>query len=228
MPYMEDNMKYFKIAIDGPAGVGKSTTAKKLANEFSFTYIDSGAMYRSVGLFCLNNGISLDDTDKISAHLDEIKIDMSYKNDILKVYLNEEDVSLKIRTPEASIAASKVAVIKEVRERLVALQREMSLGSSVIMDGRDIGTKVFFDADVKIFLTASAEKRAERRYKELGGKESYENILKDIKFRDKNDSTRKIDPLKPAEDAIILDNSALDLEGTINEAIKIIRGKINV
>lgn len=221
-------MECFKIALDGPAGVGKSSTAKRIAQEFSITYIDSGAMYRSVGLYCLNNGISIDDAEAIVSHLMEIKIDMTYKNNTLKVFLNGEDVSSKIRTPEVSIAASKVAVIKEVRERLVAMQREMSLNSSVIMDGRDIGTKVFFDADVKIFLTASAEKRAERRYKELDGKDSYENILKDIMFRDKNDSTRKIDPLKPADDAVILDNSKLDLEETVQAAIKIIRGKINV
>jgi len=219
---------FYKIAIDGPAGVGKSSLAKIVAKELSFTYIDSGAMYRSVGLYCIRKGISLDAPEEISASLFEISIGMEYKDDKLTVYLNGEDVSKEIRTPEASIAASKVAVIKEVREFLVKQQQEMSEQTSVIMDGRDIGTRVFPDADVKIFLTASAEKRAERRYKELGGSEPYEKILEDIRFRDKNDSTRKIDPLKPADDAVIVDNSELDLKGSADEVIRIIRGKINV
>ncbi len=221
-------MKNYKIAIDGPAGVGKSSLAKIIAKKLGITYIDSGAMYRSVGVYCLNNGISADDIESVVKILPEVEIDMEYKDDKLKVYLNGEDVSLKIRTPEASIAASKVAVIKEVREALVYLQRKMSENSSVIMDGRDIGTKVFPDAEIKIFLTASCETRAKRRFIELGEKEPYEKILEDIKFRDKNDSTRKIDPLKPAKDAVILDNSELDLNKTAEAAMNIIRGKGNV
>lgn len=221
-------MSNYKIAIDGPAGVGKSSLAKIIAGKLGINYIDSGAMYRSVGLFCLNKGIPTDDAEQVVKILPEAEIDMEYKDEKLTVYLNGEDVSLKIRTPEASIAASKVAVIKEVRECLVSLQRKMSENSSVIMDGRDIGTKVFPDAEIKIFLTASAETRAKRRYAELGGKEPYEKILEDIKFRDENDSTRKIDPLKPAEDAVILDNSELDLNGTAEAAMNIIRGKVNV
>ena len=157
-------MKNYKIAIDGPAGVGKSSLAKVIAKELQITYIDSGAMYRSVGLYCLNKGINTDDAGGVIKVLPEVEIDMEYKEDKLKVYLNGEDVSLKIRTPEASIAASKVAVIKEVREALVNLQRKMSENSSVIMDGRDIGTKVFPDAEIKIFLTASSETRAKRRF----------------------------------------------------------------
>lgn len=218
-------MKYYKIAIDGPAGVGKSSMAKMIADKLEIKYIDSGAMYRSVGLYCIENALSYDDAGKI---VSDIEIDMKYLKGQLTVLMNGRDVSKDIRTPEASIAASKVAVIKEVRENLVEKQRKMSESSSVIMDGRDIGTKVFSDAEVKIYLTASAEKRAERRYNELGGKESYENILKDIKFRDQNDSTRKIDPLKPADDAILLDNSELDLEGTFNAAMEIIRSRIDV
>jgi len=141
---------------------------------------------------------------------------------VQSVYLNGEDVTTAIRTPEGSIYASKVAVIKEVREKLVKLQQEMGEKNNVVMDGRDIGTKVFPDADVKIFLTASAEERAKRRYKELGEKIPYDEILRDIKFRDENDSTRKIDPLRPAEDAIIIDNTELDLEGTINKIYSVI------
>ena len=219
---------YYKIAIDGPAGVGKSSLAKKTAQELNINYIDSGAMYRSVGLYCIENNVDIGNSEAISEILPEINIDMKYENEKLTVFLNGRDVSSDIRTPEASIAASKVAVVKEVRECLVSLQQKMSENRSVIMDGRDIGLRVFPDADVKIFLTASAEKRAQRRFDELGGKEPYENILKDIKFRDENDSTRKIDPLKPADDAIILDNSELDLEGTVEAALKIIRGKLNV
>lgn len=218
-------MKYFKIAIDGPAGVGKSSMAKMIADKLQIKYIDSGAMYRSVGLYCIENSVPFDDAGKI---VSDVEIDMEYINGKLTVFMNGRDVSKDIRTPDASLAASKVAVIKEVRENLVEKQRKMSESSSVIMDGRDIGTKVFSDAEVKIFLTASAEKRAERRYNELGGKEAYEKILEDIKFRDRNDSTRKIDPLKPAEDAILLDNSELDLEGTFCAAMDIIRSRINV
>lgn len=219
---------HYKIAVDGPAGVGKSSLAKKVAEKLKIDYIDSGAMYRAVGLYCINNNIDTGDSGEIAKALPEINIDMTYENAVLCVYLNGADVSSDIRTPDASIAASKVAVVKEVREYLVSMQQKMSNNRSVIMDGRDIGIRVFPDADIKIFLTASPEKRSERRFKELGGKEPYENILHDIKFRDENDSTRKIDPLRPAEDAIILDNSDLDLEGTQDAVLKIIRGKINV
>ncbi len=219
-------MKNIKIAVDGPAGVGKSSLAKLLARDLKITYIDSGAMYRAVGIYCLGKGISTDEPETVCSVLDEIDIDMTYENGVLAVLLNGDDVSEKIRTPEGSIAASKVAVIGEVRKKLVELQRKMADGKSVVMDGRDIGTKVFPDADLKLFLTASPEKRAERRFKELGEKVPYEEILSDIKFRDENDSTRKIDPLRPAEDAVILDNTALDLEGTLREAKRIAEEKL--
>lgn len=219
-------MKNIKIAVDGPAGVGKSSLAKLLARDLKITYIDSGAMYRAVGIYCLGKEISTDDPEAVCSVLDEIDIDMTYENGVLAVLLNGDDVSEKIRTPEGSIAASKVAVIGEVRKKLVELQRKMADGKSVVMDGRDIGTKVFPDADLKLFLTASPEKRAERRFKELGEKVPYEEILSDIKFRDENDSTRKIDPLRPAEDAVMLDNTALDLEGTLREAKRIAEGKL--
>ena len=219
-------MKNIKIAVDGPAGVGKSSLAKLLARDLKITYIDSGAMYRAVGIYCLGKGISTDEPEAVCSVLDEIDIDMTYENGVLADLLNGDDVSEKIRTPEGSIAASKVAVIGEVRKKLVELQRKMADGKSVVMDGRDIGTKVFPDADLKLFLTASPEKRAERRFKELGEKVPYEEILSDIKFRDENDSTRKIDPLRPAEDAVMLDNTALDLEGTLREAKRIAEEKL--
>ena len=216
-------MKIYKIAIDGPAGVGKSSAAKSVAKKLSFVYVDTGAMYRAVGVYCINNNIEVAD---VVNYLDKINIEMTYVDGKQTVYLNGEDVSLKIRTPEGSIYASKVAVIKEVREKLVKMQQEMGKKTSVVMDGRDIGTKVFPDADVKIFLTASCEERAKRRFLELDKKVPYEEILEDIKFRDKNDSTREIDPLRPAEDAIILDNTNLDLEGTIQKIYNIILEKI--
>lgn len=219
-------MNNIKIAVDGPAGVGKSSLAKLLAKAGGLTYIDSGAMYRTVGLYCLKNGIPTDDEAAVSSVLDRIDIDMTYENGKLAVFLNGDEVSGEIRTPEGSIAASEVAVIGEVRKRMVELQRKMSEGKSVIMDGRDIGTKVFPDAELKLYLTASAEKRAERRFKELEEKVPYEEILADIKYRDENDSTRKIDPLRPAEDAIILDNTGLDLKGTFEEAKRIAGEKL--
>lgn len=215
-------MKTVKIAIDGPAGVGKSSAAKAVAKKLSYIYVDTGAMYRAVGVYCIKNNIEV---EAVVPYLDGITVDMQYKDGAQSVYLNGEDVTAEIRTPEGSLYASKVAIIKEVREKLVKLQQEMGEKNNVVMDGRDIGTKVFPDADVKIFLTASAEERAKRRYKELNEKIPYDEILRDIKFRDENDSTRKIDPLRPAEDALIIDNTSLDLEGTINKIYGIIKAK---
>ena len=206
-------MKTYKIAIDGPAGVGKSSTAKAVAKKLGYIYVDTGAMYRSVGVYCINNNLQ---PEEVIPYLDDITIDIKYENDVQKVFLNGEDVTKKIRTPEGSIYASKVAVIKEVRENLVSLQKDMGKVNNVVMDGRDIGNRVFPDADAKIFLTASAEKRAERRFEELKGSVPYDEILRDIKFRDENDSTRKIDPLRPAPDSIIVDNSDMTLEETIS------------
>lgn len=212
-----------KIAIDGPAGVGKSSAAKAVAKMLSYVYVDTGAMYRAVGVYCINNNLEV---DEVVNELDKITIDMKYENGVQSVFLNGEDVTKKIRTPEGSIYASKVAVIKEVREKLVKMQQQMGENTNVVMDGRDIGTKVFPDADVKIFLTASCEERAERRFIELDKKVPYEEILEDIKFRDKNDSTRKIDPLKPADDAIIIDNTNIDLDGTIMKIYELVKEKI--
>lgn len=211
------------IAIDGPAGVGKSSVAKKIAGILGITYVDTGAMYRSVGLYSLRNGIDKEDREGIISTLPHINIDMEYDGDGVRVYLNGEDVSKEIRTPDASMYASAVAVIKEVREKLVKIQQKLGEDKSVVMDGRDIGTKVFPEADLKIFLTAAPETRAERRYKELGEKVPYKEILEDIKKRDYNDSNREIDPLRPAEDAVILDNTSLNLEETAEKILELLK-----
>lgn len=220
-------MKIYKIAVDGPAGVGKSSISKAVAKELGITYVDTGAMYRAVGLYCKENNVACEDAGTI---MDKINIDISYdETSGQKIFLNGRDVSKDIRLGDISTYASKVAVVGEVRKKLVEIQQAMGKSKSVIMDGRDIGTKVFPDAEVKLFITASAEVRAKRRCDELsemGENVSYDKILEEIKFRDKNDSTREIDPLKPAEDAIMVDNSVNSFEQTKDEIIKIINEKI--
>ncbi len=218
-------MKTYKIAIDGPAGVGKSSTAKIVAKKLSFIYVDTGAMYRAVGVYCIKNNLQPED---VVPHLDNINIEIKYEDETQKVYLNGEDVTKEIRTPEGSIYASKVAVIKEVRVKLVSMQQKMGETTNVVMDGRDIGNRVFPDADVKIFLTASCEERAKRRYEELNKTVPYDEILEDIKFRDHNDSTREIDPLRPASDAVLIDNSDLTLEETVDKIYNLCIKKVGV
>ena len=218
-------MKTYKIAIDGPAGVGKSSTAKIVAKKLSFIYVDTGAMYRAVGVYCIKNNLHPED---VVPHLDNINIEIKYEDETQKVYLNGEDVTKEIRTPEGSIYASKVAVIKEVRVKLVSMQQKMGETTNVVMDGRDIGNRVFPDADIKIFLTASCEERAKRRYEELNKTVPYDEILEDIKFRDHNDSTREIDPLRPASDAVLIDNSDLTLEETVDKIYNLCIKKVGV
>ena len=218
-------MKTYKIAIDGPAGVGKSSTAKIVAKKLSFIYVDTGAMYRAVGVYCIKNNLQPED---VVPHLDNINIEIKYEDETQKVYLNGEDVTKEIRTPEGSIYASKVAVIKEVRVKLVSMQQKMGETTNVVMDGRDIGNRVFPDADIKIFLTASCEERAKRRYEELNKTVPYDEILEDIKFRDHNDSTREIDPLRPASDAVLIDNSNLTLEETVDKIYNLCIKKVGV
>ena len=218
-------MKTFKIAIDGPAGVGKSSTAKIVAKKLSFIYVDTGAMYRAVGVYCIKNNLQ---PEEVVPYLDNINIEIKYEDETQKVYLNGEDVTKDIRTPEGSIYASKVAVIKEVRVKLVSMQQKMGEVTNVVMDGRDIGNRVFPDADVKIFLTASCEERAKRRYEELKKEVPYEEILEDIKFRDHNDSTREIDPLRPASDAVLIDNSDLTLDETVDKIYDLCMKKVGV
>ena len=198
----------FNIAIDGPGGAGKSTVAKAVAKKLSIIYVDTGALYRAIGVYALKNGIETTDRQGISAILKNISVELKFKNGTQSVLVNTEDVSNEIRTPEASMAASNVSAIPEVRDFLFETQRTIARENNVIMDGRDIGTVDLPDAEVKIFLTASPEARAKRRFHELcakGIEADYNQVLRELKIRDYNDSHREIAPLRPAEDAIILD-----------------------
>ena len=205
----------YKIAIDGPSGTGKSTTAKILAKDLSFIYIDTGAMYRAVGLYCVKNNIDIEDEETIKKNLDNIDINIFYKDGNQEIELNHEIVSKEIRENHISKCASVVSQYKDVREKLVSMQQELAKKNSVIMDGRDIGTVVLPDADLKIYLIASDEVRADRRYKELlekGQDVEYDKILEELKERDYRDSHRENSPLKRADDAIELDNSNMTIE----------------
>ena len=201
----------FRIAIDGPSGAGKSTIARRLASRLGIDYIDTGAMYRAVGYKMLKNGIALDDRDGVRQLLDHTEIDFSDG----KILLDGQDVSSLIRTPEISAQASACSALGDVRVRLVDLQRNMGSKKSVVMDGRDIGTNVFPDAEYKFFITADAEERAKRRYlelKESGQEVELAQILTDIRKRDHDDSTRAINPLRKAEDAIEVDTTHMSIE----------------
>ena len=217
------------VAIDGPAGAGKSTVARAAAKEIGFIYVDTGALYRAVGVNALRKGIDTKDKPAVAASLSDISVDLVFENGEQKVLLNGENVSVEIRTPPASMAASDVSAVPEVRAFLFDLQRDIAKRNSCIMDGRDIGTVVLPDAKVKIFLTASPEERATRRYKELiekGTDVKYEDVLSELIERDYNDSHREIAPLKPAEDGVILDTTGLSLEDSVNSIIKIIKENI--
>lgn len=214
-----------KVAIDGPVGAGKSTVAKMIAKKMNIIYIDTGAMYRTVGLYAVRKGVSTTDKDALKELINEVDIDVEIKNGEQLIYLNKENVTGLIRTPEMSMAASNVSAVPEVREKLVDMQRKLAESKSVIMDGRDIGTVVLPDADTKIYLDASPEERAKRRYDELIAKKqevTFEEVYNDLVERDKNDSTRAASPLKVADDAIVLDTTSLNLEQVVDEAIKII------
>lgn len=222
-------MKKISVAIDGPSGAGKSTLAKMLAREFGFIYVDTGAIYRSVGLYVLRKGISSKDSAAVSSVLEEINIEMKYQNGAQLMILNGEDVSGLIRTPEVSIYASDVSAMPDVRQFLLEMQRKAARENSVVMDGRDIGTVVLPDADIKIFLTASAEARAYRRFlelKEKGVETTYEEVLKDQKYRDNNDSNRAIAPLKPAPDSIFVDTTDYNLEESVEIMKKIVEERL--
>lgn len=202
------------VAIDGPAGAGKSSIAKATAAEIGFIYVDTGALYRSVALFALENGL---DSDGLVKSLDKINVRLEFADGSQHVILNGADVSDKIRTAEVSMNASKVSAIPEVREFLFGLQKKIAAENNIIMDGRDIGTVVLPDADLKIFLTASAEERANRRFKEMTDPGiTYEQVLEDIKQRDYNDMHRDIAPLKQAEDAVLLDTTGMTIEEVRN------------
>lgn len=208
-----------QIAIDGPSGAGKSTIAKAVAKRLGYVYVDTGALYRTVGYAALCEKLDCKNADEIALLLKKIKVDLTYDNGVQKVLLNGGDVSTQIRLPECSMAASAVSAIPAVREFLLNTQRDIATHHNVIMDGRDIGTVVLPNAQVKIFLTASAEKRAQRRFIELcekGIETTFEEVLEDMKQRDYNDSNRAIAPLKAAEGSILVDTSELDLEQSIH------------
>ncbi len=208
----------YAIAIDGPAGAGKSTIAKFLAKELELIYVDTGALYRAIGYYMVNNGIAIDDDAAVVAALDGVRVSLAYVGGEQRVFVNDADVSDRIRTPQISMAASKVSAIPAVRAFLLQLQRDIAATNSVIMDGRDIGTTILPNADVKIFLTASPEARAERRYKELiekGESVTFEDVLDDMVKRDYDDAHRAASPLRKAEDAIEVDTGALTLEESI-------------
>ena len=225
------NHKHLNIAIDGPAGAGKSTLSRMLAARLGFLYIDTGALYRTIGLFALRSGISPLDAEKVCALLSNVKIALKFEADGQHVYLNDEDVSAFIRSPEVSIAASNVSAIPQVRAFLLSLQKEIAAQNSVVMDGRDIGTVVLPNADLKIFLTASAEDRATRRHKEMverGENADYNTVLEDIKKRDAADSGRDIAPLKPAEDAVLVDTTGYTLEKSLETLTALVKVSLKV
>lgn len=218
-----------KIALDGPSGAGKSSLAKAIAKELHIVYVDTGALYRSIGLFVRGRGVDPKDAEGVIACLPDIKLEMVFENGEQHIYLCGEDVGNRIRTPEISMYASAVSAIPAVREFLLETQRSIARKTDVIMDGRDIGTVILPDAEVKIFLTATPEARAKRRLLELQAKGdpiTYEELLSQMRERDENDSTRKTAPAIPAEDAVFLDNSDLTAEETVAAALAIIREKI--
>ena len=213
------NRKPFSIAIDGPAGAGKSTVAKAVAAELNAMYLDTGAMYRAFGLYMLRRG-AIKDKSAIIAAVDDVDITVEFIDGAQHIFLGGEDVSDAIREPEVSMAASEVSTVPEVRERMVALQRKIAEGHDVIMDGRDIGTKVLPNATLKIYLTASVEERARRRCLELEQKgipEPYEKVLEEMKARDYQDTHRAASPLRPADDAVTVDTTNNTLEESVAE-----------
>lgn len=218
-----------KIAIDGPAGAGKSSISKKVASQLGYIYIDTGAMYRTVGLKAVLCGIDTTDVKGVSSILPKLDIDIRHEGVEQHIFLDGEDVSDKIRTPEISMAASNVSAIREVRAAMVELQRRLAANHDVVMDGRDIASYVLPDAEIKIFLTASVEARAKRRYDELiakGENVSYEEVRDDMIQRDKNDSTREASPLIIAEGATVIDTSELTFEESVEKVIEHIRSNI--
>ena len=222
------NMEKIRIALDGPSGAGKSSLAKAIASKLGIVYVDTGALYRSIGLYVSRKSVDPRSAEAVALCLPEISLSLAFNEEGQRVILNGEDVSDKIRTPEMSMYASAVSAIPAVRAFLLETQRSISESTSVIMDGRDIGTVIIPDAEVKIFLVASAEARAKRRYAELTAKGqacTYEEVLSDMVERDKNDSSRAIAPAVPAEDAVFLDNSDLTFEETVEAALSVIRKK---
>lgn len=218
------------VAIDGPSGAGKSTLSRKLAEKLNYIYVDTGALYRTVGLYVFRNEIDPKDAEAVTALLPQISVGLRFINGEQHVYLNDEDVSADIRIHEVSQYASLVSAIPAVRQFLFETQRKLAAEHDVIMDGRDIGTVVLPRADVKIFLTASAEVRARRRYEELlqrGQKVDYDQILEDVNRRDEQDMNRPVAPLKPAEDSVIVDNSECSFDESLALLYKTVKERLN-
>ena len=224
-------MKHISIAIDGPSGAGKSTLAKELSTALGYLYVDTGAIYRTIGYYALTHGIDPKDEAAVVAALPNINIRLSYGEDgIQHMYLNEQDVTAEIRLPDVSRYASDASAHPGVRAFLLEMQRKLARENSVIMDGRDIGTVVLPDADVKIFLTATPEERARRRHLELqqrGTPQPYEQVLSDIQTRDYNDTNRATAPLRQAEDAVLLDTTELNFVQSRDALLAIIREKVS-
>ena len=219
------------IAIDGPAGAGKSTIAKQIAKNMGYIYVDTGAMYRTLAIHFIRNKVAVEDSQKMSSLCDDVSVEIKYVDNVQHLYLNGEDVTGILRTEEVGNMASACAVNPDVRSKLTVIQKEMAKTTDLVMDGRDIGTAVLPDADVKIFLTASVAVRAERRYKELvekGLEADIEKIKADIEERDYRDSHREHSPLKQAEDAVLVDSSDMTIEQVVAYIQKIIGEKINV
>lgn len=218
-----------KIAIDGPAGAGKSSISKKVAKELGYVYIDTGAMYRTVGLKAVRCGIETTDAEGVGSILADLDIDIRHEGVEQYIYLDGENVSDKIRTPEISMAASNVSAIPAVRVAMVDMQRKLAQNHDVVMDGRDIGSFVLPDAEIKIFLTASVEARARRRFNELiekGERVDFEDVKAEMIQRDKNDTTRAVSPLVVADGATVIDTSLLSFDESVNTVIEHIRSKI--
>ncbi len=213
-----------KIAIDGPAGAGKSTVAKAAAKQLGFIYVDTGAMYRAIGLYLMEKKLNFQDEEPLRRALDEVELDIGYENDVQQVYLNGKNVTARIRTEAAGNMASQVSALLPVREKLVELQQKIGERSDVVMDGRDIGTVVLPDAELKIYFTASSRVRAERRYRELLEKgiiSTIEEVEAEIVARDYRDMHRKHSPLRQAEDAILVDSSEMTIEEAQSAVIRL-------
>lgn len=217
------------IAIDGPAGAGKSTLARILASKLSYIYVDTGALYRALGVYMLKNKVNTHDEGAISAALGAVQISLEFVNGEQRVILCGKDVTEELRTPDVADVASRVSSFGSVRNFLLELQKDIARRDNVIMDGRDIGTVILPDATVKIFLTASLEQRARRRYDEFKKNSiacTYEDVVSSIDQRDRQDSTRSIAPLKPADDAVIIHNGEITLEESVDVALKVISSKV--
>ena len=221
--------KHMAVAIDGPAGAGKSTIARAVAARMGYIYVDTGALYRAVGLYGLRKGADTSSAEEMLPLLAEIEVELTYRDGEQRVLLNGEDVSEAIRLGEASMAASNVSAIQGVRDFLFDLQKDMARTNDVVMDGRDIGTVVLPDAQVKIFLTATSEERASRRYKELlekGQQVDFQQLLAEVKQRDYNDSHRAAAPLRQADDAVLLDTTGLDRQQVVDRVLALVEQKL--